>query len=104
MTMVAAAVCCLFATTAAEPTPAQDERVLRGTALAEGLLQLALAEKAQQDPYLYWLFATAAAEVAPSTQKIVSHAVEAWERLDLSSPSWSQRFCGASWGWVRPMP
>ena len=58
---------CLFATLVTAQQPA---------ALAESLLSLALVEKGK-DPYLYWLFATAAAEMQPGAQRMVAHAVEA---------------------------
>jgi len=50
-----------------------DER----QALSESLLALALIEKQNRDPYLYWLFATAAAEASPGTRQAVAHAVQA---------------------------
>ena len=49
--------------------------------LGDALFDLARAEEQKNDPYLTWLFATAAAEVEPGRQKMAEYAVQATARI-----------------------
>jgi hypothetical protein len=48
--------------------------------IAEKLLAIGVTEE-KDDPYLYWLFTTAAAQLEPGNQGIATHAVQAASRI-----------------------